>query len=92
MLVKARSLIICGHFVSFENFAGGFTRSGHPLIILPDVYKWFEVLETELNLLLKYYCHIIPRTEQVSTQSISGHHSLRLALAFMVTLGQESNH
>ena len=65
MLVQAGSLIICGHFISLHNFSGGFTKSGHPLIILPDVYKWYEVLETELHLLLKYYCHIIPRAEQV---------------------------
>ena len=44
---------------------GGFTKSGHPLIVFPDNYKWFEVLETELHLLLKYYCHIIPRSDQV---------------------------
>ena len=49
---------------------GGFTRTGHPLLILPDIYKWYEVLETELNLLLKYYCHIIPRAEQVNIAAL----------------------
>ena len=30
--------------------------------------RWGEVLETELHLLLKYYCTIIPRSDQVTTQ------------------------
>ena len=80
MLVKAESLIVCGHFVTSSTFSGGFTRSGHPLIIFPDVYKWYEVLETELHLLLKYYCHIIPRAEQVRQTQIS----------IRTTSGQES--
>ena len=62
-------------------FAGGFTRSGHPLLILPDIYKWYEVLETELNLLLKYYCHIIPRAEQVN---------ITICNTYMVTSAHES--
>ena len=53
---------------------GGFTKSGHPLIIFPDNYRWFEVLETELHLLLKYYCHIIPRAEQVMVGYVISYH------------------
>ena len=44
---------------------GGVTRSGHPLISFPDNHRWCEVLETELLLLLKYFYHITPKTEQV---------------------------
>ena len=45
---------------------GGVTRSGHPLISFPDNHRWCEVLETELLLLLKYFYHITPKTEQVN--------------------------
>ena len=54
---------------------GGFTKSGHPLIVFPDSYRWFEVLETELHLLLKYYCHIIPRADQVCNDFLYHFHS-----------------
>ena len=30
--------------------------------------RWGEVLETELHLLLKYFCTIIPRPDQVTSQ------------------------
>ena len=46
-------------------FSGGFTKSGHPLILFPDNYRFHEVLESDLHLLLKYYISVVPRAEQV---------------------------
>ena len=46
-------------------FAGGFSRCGHPLIILPDNHLFFELLESDLHMLLKYIIQIIPMTKQV---------------------------
>jgi hypothetical protein len=37
----------------------------HPLIILPDNYLFFEVMESDLHLLLKYYISVIPMAKQV---------------------------
>ena len=51
--------------VSNEWYSGGFTKSGHPLIIVPDNYLFFEVVESDLHLLLKYYISIIPMAKQV---------------------------
>ena len=46
---------------------GGVTKCGHPLLAFPDNYKWYEVLETELLLLLKYLCNVAtPKAEQVN--------------------------
>ena len=44
---------------------GGQTKSGNPIILFPNTYKFNEVLETDLQLLLKYYVAIIPRQDQV---------------------------
>ena len=44
---------------------GGLTKSGSPIILFPNTYKFNEVLETDLQLLLKYYVSIIPRQDQV---------------------------
>ena len=44
---------------------GGLTKSGSPIILFPNTYKFNEVLETDLKLLLKYYVSIIPRQDQV---------------------------
>ena len=44
---------------------GGQTKSGSPIILFPNTYKFNEVLETDLQLLLKYYVAIIPRQDQV---------------------------
>ena len=44
---------------------GGLTKSGSPIILFPNTYKFNEVLETDLQLLLKYYVAIIPRQDQV---------------------------
>jgi len=43
---------------------GGFTKSGHPLLMFPDNYRFNEVLESDLHLLLKYYISVVPRAEQ----------------------------
>jgi len=43
---------------------GGFTKSGHPLLVFPDTYRFNEVLESDLHLLLKYYISVVPKTEQ----------------------------
>jgi len=43
---------------------GGFTKSGHPLILFPNNYRFNEVLESDLHLLLKYYVSVIPKNEQ----------------------------
>ena len=47
------------------SFSGGFTKSGHPLIIFPNNYRFNEVLESDLHLLLKYYVSVIPKNDQV---------------------------
>ena len=39
---------------------GGLTKSGNPIIFFPNTYKFNEVLETDLKLVLKYYVSIIP--------------------------------
>jgi len=44
---------------------GGFTKSGHPLLMFPDNYRFHEVLESDLHLLLKYYISVVPRAEQM---------------------------
>ena len=44
---------------------GGLTKSDSPIILFPNTYKFNEVLETDLQLLLKYYVSIIPRQDQV---------------------------
>jgi len=43
---------------------GGFTKSGHPLLVLRDNYRFHEVLESDLHLLLKYYVSVVPKQEQ----------------------------
>ena len=61
------------------------------MLILPDIYKWYEVLETELNLLLKYYCHIVPRAEQVNIHHYRpvSSHSIRLNPAIYGNIGSQ---
>ena len=49
-----------------KTFLGGFSREGNPLIILPDTHLFFEVLESDLHLVLKYFIQIIPMAKQVS--------------------------
>lgn len=43
---------------------GGFTKSGHPLLIFPDTTKFTQIPDSDLLLLLKYYISVIPRNEQ----------------------------
>ena len=45
--------------------AGGFSRCGNPLIILPDTHLFFEILESDLHMVLKYFIQIIPMAKQV---------------------------
>ena len=54
----------------FENkfSSGGFSRCGNPLIILPDNHLFFEILESDLHMLLKYFIQIIPMAKQVKQQ------------------------
>ena len=47
-------------------FAGGFTKSGNPLLILPDKAGFSNVTEGDLHLLLKYFISVVPKAEQVS--------------------------
>ena len=44
---------------------GGFSRCGNPLIILPDTHLFFEILESDLHMVLKYFIQIIPMAKQV---------------------------
>ena len=44
---------------------GGFTKSGHPLLIFPDKNKFSHLHDSDLNLLLQYYVSVVPRAEQV---------------------------
>ena len=53
----------------YFHISGGFTKSGHPLIMFPNNYRFNEVLESDLHLLLKYYVSVIPKNEQVSFHS-----------------------
>ena len=48
-----------------EIFAGGFTKSGNPLLILPDKAGFSNVTEGDLHLLLKYFISVVPKAEQV---------------------------
>ena len=58
---------------------GGVTKCGHPLLAFPDNYKWYEVLETELLLLLKYLCNVAtPKAEQVNIFSQYSSHTIKL--------------
>ena len=57
--------------VRLFDISGGFTKSGHPLLIFPDNYRFDEVLESNLHLLIKYYISVVPRAEQVSFLHIS---------------------
>ena len=59
------------HWLILFDISGGFTKSGHPLLIFPDNYRFHEVLESDLHLLLKYYISVVPRAEQVSFLHIS---------------------
>ena len=45
---------------------GGVTKTGCPVILFPNTYKFNEVLESDLHLVLQYYVSIIPRNEHVS--------------------------
>ena len=47
-------------------FAGGFTKSGNPLLILPDKAAFSSVTEGDLHLLLKYFISVVPKAEQVT--------------------------
>ena len=49
-------------------FAGGFTKSGNPLLILPDKAGFSSVTEGDLHLLLKYFISVVPKAEQVTTK------------------------
>ena len=64
---------ICSFFAEEKKcyflILGGLTKSGHPLIKFPNNYRFNEVLESDLHLLLKYYVSVIPKNEQVSYNS-----------------------
>ena len=60
--------------------AGGFTKSGHPLIILPDSYLFFEVVESDLHLVLKYFISIIPMAKQVRSEGTHNNDPFLLSL------------
>ena len=47
---------------------GGFSRCGNPLIILPDTHLFFEILESDLHMVLKYFIQIIPMAKQVKNR------------------------
>ena len=44
---------------------GGFTKTGHPLLIFPDKNKFSHLHDSDLNILLQYYVSVVPRAEQV---------------------------
>ena len=59
--------------VVFKSYLlGGFSREGNPLIILPDTHLFFEVLESDLHLVLKYFIQIIPMAKQVRDENYIG--------------------
>lgn len=47
------------------NITGGFSRCGNPLIILPDNHLFFDIMESDLHMVLKYFIQIIPMAKQV---------------------------
>ena len=49
----------------FYHKIGGLTKSGNPLVVFPNNYKFNEVLESDLHLLLKYIVSVIPQDKQV---------------------------
>ena len=53
------------NFYSAFFFSGGFSRCGNPLIILPDSHLFFEILESDLHMVLKYFIQVIPMAKQV---------------------------
>ena len=51
------------------------------MIIFPNNYRFNEVLESDLHLLLKYYVSVIPKNDQVSillTSAIVSYSSCRV--------------
>ena len=44
---------------------GGFTKTGHPLLIFPDKNEFSHLNDSDLNILLQYYVSVVPRAEQV---------------------------
>ncbi|XP_023327387.1 guanine nucleotide exchange factor DBS [Eurytemora carolleeae] len=56
----------CHHLIKSKviGLPGGFTKSGHPLLIFSDVPAFPKVEDSDLLLLLKYYISVIPRNEQ----------------------------
>ena len=52
--------------LTLKIFAGGFTKSGNPLLILPDKAGFSNVTEGDLHLLLKYFISVVPKAEQVT--------------------------
>ena len=55
--------------LTMEIFAGGFTKSGNPLLILPDKAGFSNVTEGDLHLLLKYFISVVPKAEQVKRKT-----------------------
>ena len=48
----------------FLIFAGGFTKSGNPVLIFQDKAGFSHVSEGDLHLLLKYFISVVPRPER----------------------------
>ena len=55
----------CEHLIrhGVVGLPGGVTKTGCPLVIFPNTYKFLELMETDLHLLLTYIVSITPRTE-----------------------------
>ena len=62
---RSRPNLSCQN-LTVKIFAGGFTKSGNPLLILPDKAGFSNVTEGDLHLLLKYFISVVPKAEQVT--------------------------
>ena len=62
-------IVVSKSEIHLQLYPGGFSREGNPLIILPDTHLFFEVLESDLHLVLKYFIQIIPMAKQVRNKS-----------------------
>lgn len=65
----------CQHLIreGVVGLPGGFTKSGHPLLVFPDIKESSvpppsgvssNVTESDLHLLLKYYISVVPKVEK----------------------------
>ena len=62
----------CEHLIREEwvSLPGGFTKSGHPLLIFTDKKEFYRLPVSDLHILLQYYISVVPKSEQVEYKFI----------------------